>query len=212
MAHRALTDKIASLVIGLWSLLILAVLIALGWFGWRALFRSAEKSFWALNSVVVEPSYAAFREVLPAIAERLFRPQRQRRPAREAARRLGCRRRDFGVRPGPVRALARLAESASLGSLAEIESWKKVAVVALANSVAAITAYLAVAALAWGFADAAMAQPRDLAKFAPGAEAEAATWRIAHLSDVHVVGERYGLGASRAAARARRQRTLEASC
>ena len=36
------TDKLASLVIGLWSILILAGLIALGWFGWRALFRTAE--------------------------------------------------------------------------------------------------------------------------------------------------------------------------
>ena len=66
------TDKLASLVIGLWSLLILAILIALGWFGWRALFRTAEKNFWALNSVVVEPSYAAFREAFRQLAERLF--------------------------------------------------------------------------------------------------------------------------------------------
>jgi hypothetical protein len=39
------TDKLASLVIGLWSLLILAGLIALGWFGWRTLFRIIEKNF-----------------------------------------------------------------------------------------------------------------------------------------------------------------------
>ena len=50
------TDKLASLVIGLWSLLILGSLIAIAWFGWRALFRMAEKNFWALNSIVVEPS------------------------------------------------------------------------------------------------------------------------------------------------------------
>ena len=63
--------------------------------------------------------------------------------------------------------------------------------VALANSVAAITAYLAVAALVWGFADAAMAQPRNLDKF-DKAPKNGRTWRIAHLSDIHVVGERYG--------------------
>jgi hypothetical protein len=56
------TDKLSSLVIGFWSLLILALLIGLGWFGWRTLFRIVEKNFWALNSIVVEPGYAAFRE------------------------------------------------------------------------------------------------------------------------------------------------------
>src|SRR6185437_13064481 len=66
------TNKLASLAIGLWSLLILAVLIGVGWFGWRALFRTAEKNFWALNSVVVEPSYAAFREAFRQVTERLF--------------------------------------------------------------------------------------------------------------------------------------------
>ena len=78
------------------------------------------------------------------------------------------------------------------GSFSEIDSWKKVAVVALANSLAAITAYLAVAALIWGFADAAMAQPRTLRKFAEAPKG-ARTWRIVHLSDIHVVGERLRL-------------------
>jgi hypothetical protein len=49
----------------------------------------------------------------------------------------------------------------------------------------------AVAALAWGVADAAMAQPRDLFSFATCSEG-GRTWRVAHLSDIHVVGERYG--------------------
>ena len=62
---------------------------------------------------------------------------------------------------------------------------------ALANSIVAISAYVAVAALIWGFADAAMAQPRDLSQFAT-APRESATWRIVHLSDIHVVGEDYG--------------------
>ena len=159
------TDKLASLVIGLWSLLILAILIALGWFGWRALFRTAEKNFWALNSVVVEPSYAAFREAFRQVAERLF--------ARNAsdAQRAKLRAASAAIAGILVCGLALLVlwlvwpHTHLYGSLSEIESWKKVAVVALANSVAAITAYLAVAALVWGFADAAMAQPRNLAKF-----------------------------------------------
>src|SRR5262245_33662398 len=66
------TDKLASLAIGLWSLLILGSLIAVAWFGWRALFRMAEKNFWTLNSIVVEPGYASFREAFRQLAERLL--------------------------------------------------------------------------------------------------------------------------------------------
>ena len=70
-------------------------------------------------------------------------------------------------------------------------SWKELATVALANSIVAISAYVAVAALIWGFADAAMAQPRNLSKFGK-ASRDSRTWRIVHLSDIHVVGEDYG--------------------
>ena len=185
------TDKLASLAIGLWSLLILGILITIGWFGWRALFRTAEKNFWALNSIVVEPSYAAFREAFRQLAERLF--------ARNAsdAQRARLRAASAAVAGILVCGLALLVlrlvwpHTHLYGSFSEIESWKKVAVVALANSVAAITAYLAVAALIWGFADAAMAQPRNLNKFDKTPK-QGRTWRIAHLSDIHVVGERYG--------------------
>lgn len=185
------TDKLASLVIGLWSLLILGGLIVVGWFGWRALFRMAEKNFWALNSIVVEPSYASFREALRQLAEQLF--AKKASDARRARLRAGA----AAVAGILVCLLALLVlwlvwpHTHLYGSLSEIDSWKKVAIVALANSVAAITAYLAVAALIWGFADAAMAQPRTLRKFAEPPK-DARTWRVVHLSDIHVVGERYG--------------------
>jgi predicted phosphodiesterase len=61
----------------------------------------------------------------------------------------------------------------------------------LANSVVLISSYFAAVALIWGIADAAMAQPRDLRAFMP-APAVGRTWRVAHLSDIHTVGERYG--------------------
>lgn len=63
--------------------------------------------------------------------------------------------------------------------------------IALANSVVLATAYLAVASLFWAFADATMAQPHDLDPF-DAIPAEGQLWRIAHLSDIHIVGERYG--------------------
>ena len=54
-----------------------------------------------------------------------------------------------------------------------------------------LAGYLAVAALVWAIADATMAQPQDLDEFAERPSA-GRTWRVAHLSDVHGVGERYG--------------------
>src|SRR6185437_13355748 len=60
----------------------------------------------------------------------------------------------------------------------------------IANAIVLISTYLAIASLAWGLADASMDQPLDLRAFdAPSGHR---TWRIAHLSDLHVVGERYG--------------------
>jgi hypothetical protein len=185
------TDKLASLAIGLWSLLVLGSLIAVAWFGWRALFRMAEKNFWSLNSIVVEPGYASFREAFRQLAERLL--PRNASDASRANLRAGA----AAVAGILVCFLALLVlwlvwpHTHLYGSLSEIESWKKVAVVALANSLAVITAYLAVAALVWGFADAAMAQPRTLRKFVEPPKG-AHTWRVVHLSDIHVVGERYG--------------------
>src|SRR6516164_6126837 len=51
-------------------LLLLAVIVALGWFGGRGLFRLAESSFWSLRSLAVQPGYAACREGLRHLAER----------------------------------------------------------------------------------------------------------------------------------------------
>src|SRR5262249_26176818 len=62
---------------------------------------------------------------------------------------------------------------------------------ALANSIGIVAAYVAVAVLAWAVADATMPRACDLDHFdAPASEEK--TWRVAHLSDIHVVGEKYG--------------------
>jgi hypothetical protein len=60
----------------------------------------------------------------------------------------------------------------------------------LANAVVVVCAYLSVASLIWGFADASMDQPINLGAF--DAASGGPTWRIAHLSDIHLVGEQYG--------------------
>ena len=89
--------------------------------------------------------------------------------------------------------LAAVAWPASrwVGSLADLASPHLLVPIAFANAVVIIGIYFAFAALTWGIADAAMAQPRDLFSFATCSE-DGRKWRVAHLSDIHVVGERYG--------------------
>jgi len=143
----AVTNKIASFVIGVWSALLIAALLALGWFGWRPLFRWIELSFWSLNSIVVEPGYAACREALRHVAERLF------------ARRLGDIRRGklrattaavAGILVFVIAALVALwmwPEVRLFGNISELNSWTRVASAAFANSIVFVAAYLGTAAL-----------------------------------------------------------------
>jgi hypothetical protein len=157
---RAVSGTVAAPAIGLWSILVLAAVLAIGYFGWRALFRLVEGSFWALNSVVVQPGYATVREVLRQIAERSFvksasgdQYARLRAASALAAGLLIC-----GL---ALLVLYLVWPSAELfGTFAEIGSWQSLIGVALANSIVLISAYLAVAALIWGVADATMA-PRS---------------------------------------------------
>jgi predicted MPP superfamily phosphohydrolase len=185
------TDKLASLVIGVWSFTVLAGILGLGWFGWRSLLRLTEKNFWSLNSVVVEPGYALAREGLRHLAELLL-PKTAREQTRTRLRSLAAALAGLIVCGLALTVLAIAWPHAHLyGTFAEFGSWTTVASVALANSIVILTAYLAVAALIWGFADAAMAQPRGLKNFAASSP-KAQKFRVAHLSDIHVVGENFG--------------------
>src|SRR5688500_6633786 len=42
---------------GFSAALVLVAVVALGWFGWRPLFRAAETNFWSLNALAVQPGY-----------------------------------------------------------------------------------------------------------------------------------------------------------
>src|SRR5208337_399155 len=44
--------------------------LAVGWIGWRPLFRLAEMNFWSLNALAVQPGYALWREALRHLTER----------------------------------------------------------------------------------------------------------------------------------------------
>ena len=162
---RTLSDSIATLAIGVWSILVLTFVLALGWFGWRTLFRLVENSFWALNSVVVQPGYAATSEVLRQIAENLFakRGSKDQYAKLRAASAIAA---GLLICAVALLVLYLVYPSAELfGSFAEIGGWRSLIGVALANSVVLIMGYLAVGALIWGVADATTAQPRDLTAF-----------------------------------------------
>jgi hypothetical protein len=183
--------KIMSPIAGVWPALLLAVVIAVGLFGGSALFRRAESSFWSLNSLLVEPGYAACREGLRHLVERLLPSQSTR--AQLATLRAATAAAAGSVVCGLAVLTLKLAwpRSRCIGDISDLASPHRLAMAALANSVVVAAAYLAGAALVWAIADATMAQPRDLEEFHPPLQ-KGRTWRIAHLSDIHVVGERYG--------------------
>jgi hypothetical protein len=176
---------------GFWSVLALVLLVALGWLGGRRILRLAESSFWSLSALAVQPAYAlcreGFRHLVEALLARQIGPPGRARAGAGAAATSGLT--ICGLALGVI-ALAWPA-TRWLGSMADLAAPVRLLPAVLANAVVLISAYLAAAALVWGMADATMAQPADHAGFAisePGRRA----WRIAHLSDLHTVGERYG--------------------
>lgn len=186
----SVSGRIAALA-GIGSLILLALVGTLGWYGFRPLFRMAEKSFWSLIALVVQPGYAVCREGLQHLAERVTslgadpdRRARLRAGSAIGAGLLGC------AVAGAVFTLVWPATRWS-GGLADFAEPLRLVVPALANAVALMSLYLAAASLLWGMADGLMDQPRDLGGF-DTVPASARKWRVAHLSDVHVVGERYG--------------------
>jgi hypothetical protein len=186
-----ISRKITSPLLGVWPALLLVAVVAVGLFGVRALFRMAESNFWSLNSLVVEPIYVACREALRHLVEKIFQ-------SRLSRSQLATLRAGTAGAAGVIIFAAALAVLAAcwpssrwLGNLVDLASPRELVWVALANSVVLVAAYLAIAALIWAFADATMPQLRDFGEFPVRPDAER-TWRVAHLSDIHVVGERYG--------------------
>ena len=71
---------------GFGAALLLLAIVAVGWFGWRPLFRVAEANFWALNALGVQPGYALCREAIRHLAERSLKPRGGAELARMRAR------------------------------------------------------------------------------------------------------------------------------
>jgi Calcineurin-like phosphoesterase len=175
---------------GIGAAVVVLAILAVGWIGWRPLFRLAETNFWTLNALAVQPGYAFWREALRHLTERSLRGRTGAALARLRAMSCAGAGLLLFVIAGAV-ALAAWPLTRWTGSAADLASPHLLIVPTIANTVVIMSAYLAVASLVWGFADATADQPLDLEGF-DARPPEARVWRVAHLSDVHVVGERYG--------------------
>jgi hypothetical protein len=183
-------SKLAAQLTGFGAALILLAVVALGWFGWRPLVRATETNFWSLNALAVQPGYAFCREGLRYLSERMLRAdagvvtQARLRAVSAAAAAVVL----FVV--SVLIVVAVWPASRWLGAATDLFDLRGLILPTLANAVVVVCTYLAVASLIWGFGDALMDQPGNLDTF--DVASGGPTWRVAHLSDIHLVGEQYG--------------------
>lgn len=185
------SSKAAAIYTGLLPPLLLAILIATGWLGGKPLWRLVETNFWSLNALAVQPAYALSREALRQLAEK-FLPVDADQHTRDLTRAMSVAASGLLI-CGFSLWIVVLAWPGSrwTGSLSDLSSLPGLAHIALHNSIVIVAAYLAVAGLTWGLSDTIMTQPRDLPRLAP-TPVSGKIWRVVHLSDIHVVGERFG--------------------
>ena len=175
---------------GIGAAIVLLAVAGAGWIGWRPLLRAAEANFWALNALGVQPGYALCREAIRHLAERALKPKSGAELARMRA--MSCA--GAGILLALIAALVAIAvwpATRWIGSASDLAAPLHLILPTLANAVVIMSAYLAAASLVWGFADASTDQPLDLEGF-DAAPSDGRVWRVAHLSDIHIVGERYG--------------------
>ena len=166
--------------------ILLVPIVAIGLFAGRRLFQIAEGAFWGLNSLAIQPAYALVREGI-----RHFTAKRggKRHPRFHAAAALIA---GFAICAlGLLVAALVWPGTRWVGTFADLAAPSQLVLAAVANTIFAIGVYVAVAGPIWGIADASMGAPRDLTGFDPDVEGRP-KWRVAHLSDIHIVGERYG--------------------
>jgi len=167
------------------------VVLAVGWFGGRTIFRIAEQAFWALNAMAVQPLYALFREAIRHVTETaLSRWLDEERRARLRA--------VSAAAGGLVLCVISLLIIRLIGphtrwsaEFSDLLSPLSLIVPALANAGVILFAYCTAATFVWGMADASMDQPRGWSDFVDASVLKR-SWRVVHLSDVHIVGERFG--------------------
>ncbi|KAB1074098.1 metallophosphoesterase [Methylobacterium planeticum] len=187
----SVSAKLSAVLSGLWPILVLLGLAIVGWFGGRTVFRLAEGSFWSLNALVVQPGYALSRETLRHVVEGLLPADASKATKASVRAALAA---GAGLVVGAiglsVAALAWPATRWSAG-LTDLVTPQRLLLPTVANAAVIIAAYFGLAGLTWGVADAVTPQPGDLRSFHQP-RTGGRRWRVAHVSDLHVVGERYG--------------------
>lgn len=176
---------------GLGSVLLFATIALVGLLGLRPLFRLAERSFWALHSLAVQPIYALIREGISQFSESLL--------ASNSHDTLRSKRRALSSAIAGFLVLAVAGVCVTVvwpytrwtGTLSDLAAPLRLVGPALANAVAIVSAYSGLASVAWGIADATMTQPQGLKSFEQAA-VRGSEWRAAHVSDIHAVGEQFG--------------------
>jgi 3',5'-cyclic AMP phosphodiesterase CpdA len=176
---------------GLLTFALILIVLAIGWFGGRTIFRVAEQAFWALNAMAVQPLYALFREAIRHVAELTF--------GRWLDEERRARLRAFSAAAaGLVLCVISLVIVWLIGpytrwsaQFADLLAPLDLIVPALANAGVILFAYCTAVTFVWGLADASMDQPRGWSDFVESSVLKR-SWRVVHLSDVHIVGERFG--------------------
>jgi hypothetical protein len=186
----AIAHKVAA-VAGIASVIALGLILVASWMGFRHLFRIVERSFWSLNALLVQPVYALARESIRHAAE-FFLSMSASDARRERSRAAGS------VVAGILVFLAAAAFTTCVwdftqwsASVSDLAAPHRLLPAALANMTLLVVGYLGAGSLFWGLADATMEQPRSAAAAESG-QPSIFRWRVAHLSDVHMVGERFG--------------------
>ena len=212
-AWFATVSRVVQTVTGLGSLVAIGGSLLLLRYARLPLFRILENNFWSLNSILVQPGYVLFREILRQAVD-------QRMPDRDAAgERDYVRRRNYVMSLGAALLLCAVCAMVAVavwgatrwtGAPADLLRPSRLLLPALANAVVLVAVYAAFAALLAGLADAAMDPARDIAAF-DLPRADVRVWRVAHLSDVHVVGEQFGFRIESGRDGARGNRRFEAT-
>ena len=171
------------------AIIVLAVLVAVAlWIG-RSLLPKAFESFWHLHYTLVFPIFVAVREILRSIAE-TFSGETCTVEQQDRRRRTGTILGALLFAGGGVLLAVRVDLSIGL-QLVDVEHVRPWAVAraALGNAAVVLGISTAAESLYWVWRELGFrGRVRDWAPLSPAAP----TGRVAHLSDLHFVGERYG--------------------
>ncbi len=173
------------------AVIVMAVLVAAAlWIG-RPLLPKAVENFWHLHYTLVFPVFVAVREIVRSIAER-FSGQTASAEQLESRRRLGTVLGALLFAGGGV--VLAVTVDLSIGlQLVDVERVRPWAVMraALGNAAVVLGVSTAAESLYWVWRE--LGFRGQVLDWAPGPREPATSIdRVAHLSDLHFVGERYG--------------------